>query len=383
MADYYEILGVPRSATEEQIKKAYRRLALTYHPDQNSGSKEAEEKFKEITAAYEVLRDAEKRSLYDRYGEAGLKGGAGGFHPFDFAEALDIFMREFGGFGGVGGFEEVLTRSGRRRGQGRRGQRGENLQVRISVTLAEVATGTKKRIRIPALDGCDACAGTGSKGGVAPVACPNCGGTGEVRRALRFMFGQFMSVTPCRTCGGEGWRIQERCPACHGEGRVSAERELKVEIPGGVTAENFLTLRGLGHAGVNGGPRGDVIVLLEVEEDERFVRDGTNLIYHLPITFSQAALGDTVEVPTVNGGGARLTIPRGVQHGDLLRIRGKGLPSLEGGARGDQLVRIVLWTPLKLSPEAEALYRRLQDVEEKPPERGDEGPARGFWAKVK
>lgn len=381
MEDYYEILGVPRNATEEEIKKAYRRLALKYHPDRNEGSKEAEEKFKEVTAAYEVLRDPEKRALYDRYGEAGLKGGAGGFPGFDFAQAVEIFMRDFGGFGG---FEEIFARPGRRRGAARsRGQRGENIRVRVPLTLTEVATGTRKKIRLGVLDPCESCSGTGSRGGAAPVACQACGGTGEVRRVQRSMFGQFMSVTPCRTCGGEGWRIAERCPGCGGEGRVRVEREIEVEIPAGVSSENFLTLRGQGHAGVAGGARGDVIVLMEVAEDERFVREGQNVIYALPITFSQAALGDEVEVPTVEGGCVRITIPRGVQHGELLRIRGKGLPSVDGGPRGDQYVRVVVWTPRELSPEEEAVFRMLREVEQAPPAQPERGSGQGFWAKVK
>lgn len=378
MADYYEILGVRRDATEEEIKKAYRRLALQYHPDRNEGSKEAEEKFKEVTAAYEVLRDPEKRALYDRYGEAGLKGAPGGFPGFDFAQAVEIFMRDFGGLG----FEEIFMRPGRR---GRRpsGRRGENVRVRVPLTLAEVATGTRKTIRLAVLDPCDSCRGTGSRGGAAPVPCAACDGTGEVRRVQRSLFGQFMSVTPCPTCGGEGWRIAERCPACGGEGRVRVEREIEVEIPAGVTSENFLTLRGQGHAGVAGGARGDLIVLIEVAEDERFVRDGQNVIYTLPITFAQAALGDEVEVPTVEGGRVRLTIPRGVQHGHMLRLRGKGLPSVDGGPRGDQYVRILVWTPRELSPEEEALFRRLREVERPPPAHAEGASGQGFWAKVK
>lgn len=381
MADYYETLGVPRDATEDQIKKAYRRLALQYHPDRNEGSKEAEEKFKEITAAYEVLRDSEKRALYDRYGEAGLKGAPGGFRGFDFAEAIEIFMRDFGGFPG---FEEIFARPGRRGGAARsRERRGGNIRVRVSLALAEVATGTSRRIRVSVLDPCERCGGTGSKDGAPPVSCPACGGTGEVRRVQRTMFGQFMSVTACRSCGGQGSRIAERCSACGGEGRVRVERELEVEIPAGVTSENFLTLRGQGHAGQNGGSRGDLIVLLEVEEDERFTREGTNVIFTLPVTLGQAALGAEVEVPTVDGGTVRLTVARGVQDGELLRIRGKGLPSVDEGTRGDQFVRIRLWTPQELSPEEEELYRRLREIERPPPERiGDRG-RQSFWDRVK
>ena len=374
MPGYYEILGVPRDADVEQIKKAYRKLALQYHPDRNQGSKEAEERFKEITQAYEVLRDPERRGVYDRYGEQGLKGSAGGFAGFDFADAIEVFMRDFGGFGN---FSEVF---GARGGGGARRQ-GPSTRVRLPLTLQEVVTGTNKTVRVSLLDSCGECAGSGAAPGSAPEKCPTCQGTGEERLVQRSVFGQLMSVQPCRRCGGEGVVIGKPCPRCQGEGRVKEKKELEVEVPPGVSSENYITLRGQGSVGPRGGPRGDVVVLLEVEEDPRFLRDGSNLVHELPITFSQAALGDQLEVPTVEGT-AKLNVPAGVQSGSVLRVRGQGLPDLEGRGRGDLLVRVAVWTPERLSPEQDALYRALRDIEDPAPESMADG-RKGFWSKVK
>lgn len=377
MRDYYEILGVPRDADAETIKKAYRKLALKYHPDRNAGSKEAEEKFKEATEAYEVLRDPQKRAMYDRYGHAGLGGasGGGGFTGFDFAEALNIFMRDFGGFG----LEDLFT-GGRRSRGGRR--KGPDMQLRLPLKLAEVASGTRKTLRIKVFDPCDACGGTGSAGGAAPRACGTCGGTGEVRRVQRSLLGQIVSVTTCPTCRGEGTEIAELCDRCDGEGVIRAEREVQVEVPPGVSSGDYITLRGQGHAGARGGARGDIIVILEVEEDPRFVRDGADLIYELPITFTQAALGAEIEVPTVEGT-ARLTIPAGTQSGRQLRLKGKGLPHLRGGGRGDLIVRVHVWVPTELTPEQTALLRRLAEIEDPPPSAIGAERERGIWSRIR
>lgn len=380
MADYYERLGISRDAGAEEVKKAYRKLALKYHPDRNDGSKEAEARFKEVTEAYEVLRDPEKRAMYDRYGEQGLKGGPGGagFGGFDFADAIEVFMRDFGGFGG---FEEVF--GGRRGGGGRqRPGRGQTVRARVPLTLQEVVTGVKKNIRVALLDPCEECGGTGAAPGTSPVPCRNCGGTGEERQVQRSVFGQFVSVGPCRVCGGEGRMVEEPCPACKGDTRVRTEQEVEVEIPAGVSSENFLTLRGQGNAGPRGGPRGDIVVLLEVKDDPRFVRDGENLLYQLPVTFTQAALGDEVEVPTVTGK-VRLTIPPGTQSGEILRLRGQGLPGLHGRGRGDELVRVKVWIPRRLTREQEEILEQLREVEEAPPENAGEEGGGGFWSRVK
>ena len=316
MTDYYQQLGVSRDASTDDIKKAYRKLALQYHPDRNQGSKEAEERFKEVTEAYEVLRDDEKRPIYDRYGADGFKRGAGGagagFGHIDFSEAIEVFMRDFGGFGGI---EDLFGQRGGGRGRSAV-RKGQTVKVRVPLTIAEVATGVTKNLRIALLEECDTCEGSGAAKGTSPVPCTQCGGSGEERVVQRSMFGQFVSVQPCRVCRGEGRVIKEVCTTCHGDGRVRKERQLEIDIPAGVTSENFMTLRGEGNAGPQGGPRGDVIVLMDVEEDERFVRDGPHIRMELPITFSQAALGDEVEVATIDGA-IRLTIPQGVQSGEL------------------------------------------------------------------
>jgi len=380
MADYYDRLGVAREASTEEIKKAYRKLALKYHPDRNEGSKEAEARFREVTEAYEVLRDSEKRASYDRFGEQGLRGGPGspGFSGFDFTDAIDVFMRDFGGFPG---FEEFF--GGQGGGGGRRESgKGQTLRVRLPLTLQDVAAGVSKKIRVALLDPCSNCDGSGAAPGTSPVPCGNCGGSGEERQVQRSVFGQFVSVGPCRVCRGEGRIIEEACGTCHGEGRVRDEQEIDVEVPPGVSSENFLTLRGKGNSGPRGGPRGDIIVLLEVQDDPRFVRDGEDLMYQLPITFGQAALGDEVEVPTVEGA-VKLTVPPGIQSGEVLRLKGQGLPGLHGRGRGDQLVRIRVWTPQNLSREQESLLRDLREQEEAPPEKIGQGDDRGFWSKVK
>ena len=380
MADYYELLGVSKGASTDDIKKAYRKLALKYHPDRNQGSKETEDRFKQVTEAYEILRDSEKRSVYDQYGEQGLSraaGGPGGFGGFDFSDALEVFMRDFGGFGGL----EDLFGGRQQRGGSRSAPQGQTIKIKVRVSLPEVATGVLKTLRVAILDTCERCSGSGSADGSAPVPCGTCGGSGETRQAQRTVFGQFISVVPCRTCRGEGRVIKEPCPICHGEGRARSERPIEVDIPPGVTSENFITMRAEGNVGPRGGPRGDVLVLIEVEEDARFVRDGPHLRYELPITFSQAALGDEAEVPTVDGT-VRLTIPKGIQSGEVLRLRGQGLPELHGSGRGDQLVRIAVWTPERLTPEQEETIRTLRDMEDPAPEKlRDSG--RSIWSRVK
>ena len=381
MADYYQLLGVSNGASSDEIKKAYRKLALQYHPDRNPDSKENEDRFKQVTEAYEVLRDSEKRSIYDQYGEQGLKrgaGGAGGFGGFDFSDALEVFMRDFGGFGGI----EDLFGGRQQRGGSRAAPQGQAIKVRARVSLPEVATGVVKTLKVAILDTCERCSGSGSADGAAPAPCATCQGSGEVRQAQRTVFGQFISVVPCRACRGEGRIIEEPCPTCHGEGRARSERPIQVEIPPGVTSENFITLRGEGHVGPRGGPRGEVLVLIEVEEDPRFVRDGAHLRYELPITFSQAALGDEAEVPTVDGT-VRLTIPKGIQSGEVLRLRGLGLPELHGRGKGDQFVRVVAWTPERLTAAQEEAMRTLRDLEEPAPEKLDGDSGRSIWSRVK
>lgn len=376
MSDFYEVLGVPRDADEAALKKAYRRLAMEYHPDRNNGDRGAEAKFKELTEAYEVLRDPEKRAVYDRYGEAGLRGGGGagqyGFHPFDLSEALNVFMRDFGGFGGF----ETFFGGGRASHAERR---GNDLKATLGLTLAEAAAGAKKSLKYKVLVACEACGGSGAKAGTSVKTCPTCGGGGEVRRAQRSIFGQFVSVSPCPTCAGEGRIVGEPCPICRGDGRKRVDRTVAVEIPPGVSSSNYITLRGQGHAGPRGGSPGDLVVLIEVEEDPRFERHGDDLVYDLPLSFSQAALGVEVTVPTPYGE-EKLAVAPGTQTGTVLRLRARGMPHLGSAGRGDLHVRISVWTPERLSPELEGLFRQLALHEGEPPA-GRAG--RSFWDRMK
>ena len=373
MSDYYDILGVSRQAGPAEIKKAYRGLAMRYHPDRND-SPDAEHKFKEVTQAYEVLRDPQQRDLYDRYGEAGLRRGAGmgyGTGGFSFTDAFDIFMREFGG----GAFGDLFQQ---RRGTGPR--RGSDARVRVRMTLAEAAAGVKKTLRVRLLQGCERCDGSGAEPGTAPVTCATCGGAGEVRSVQRSLLGQFVSVRPCPDCGGEGRLIESRCEECRGQGRSQTESKIAIEVPPGVSSEDFLRLSGRGNAGPRGGPTGDLLVAIEIEEDPRFERHGDDLIHNLAITFSQAALGERLEVPTIDGS-AELEVPAGIQSGQALRLRGRGMPRLRGQGRGDQIVRVLVWTPTKLSGEQREALERLANLEEAPPAPDTKEP--GFWERVK
>jgi len=381
MRDYYEILGVGRDADADTVKKAYRQLALQCHPDRNNGSKEAEEQFKEATEAYEVLRDPNKRATYDRYGHSAVRGGGGsaGYGGFDFSDALEIFMRDFGGFG----MEDLF---GGRGGGGRRGRnvrKGQDIRVRLPVTLAEVATGVKKALKLELLEQCQGCGGTGAERGAAPVQCQTCGGGGEVRRVQRSFLGQLVTVTPCPDCGGEGQQIHKPCPDCQGRGVQPQPKRVEVKVPPGVSTGDYITLRGQGNAGGRGGPAGDILAVLEVEEDARFVRDGTDLILELPVTVSQAALGTEREIPLLPEGSARVKVAPGTQSGRLIRLRGKGLPHLQSAARGDLIVRVVVWIPTDLTSEQEALLRKLAKIESQPPERVSSEEDRGFWSKVR
>ncbi|HOX20526.1 MAG TPA: molecular chaperone DnaJ [Gemmatimonadales bacterium] len=374
MSDFYSLLGVERGATEADIKKAYRKLAMELHPDRNS-SHDAESRFKEVTEAYEVLRDPQKRAAYDRYGKAGVGRGGAGFeyHHVDLTEALNIFMRDFGG---LGGFESLFGGGGGGRTVAE-ARRGQDIRVTVRMTLAEVATGVKRTIKLKTLDACEHCGGTGAKKGTSAAACGTCGGNGEVRRAARSVFGQFVQVAPCPTCGGEGTVIRTPCEVCRGEGRVRAERTVQAEIPAGVSTNNYLTMRGQGAAGPRNGGKGDLLLLIEVEEDDRFERQGEHLATDLPLSFSQAALGGTYPVPTP-WGEEEVVVPSGTQTATVLRLKGKGLPRLGQAGRGDLHIRINVWTPERLNPEQERLFRELAEHEGEPP-----GQGKGFWSRIR
>jgi molecular chaperone DnaJ len=374
MADFYSVLGVAKTASDDEIKKAYRKLAMQYHPDRNNGASEAEEKFKEITEAYDVLRDPNKRAAYDRYGEAGLRGGAGGggFHHVDLSEALSIFMRDFGGFGGLG--DLFGAAGGRRQGNSRT---GSDVKLTVELTLQEVATGVQKTFTVKLLDPCDRCEGSGAEQGTKAQRCQTCNGSGEVRRAQRSFFGQFVSVAPCPTCAGEGTVISAPCKKCRGEGRVRGEHQIPVQIPPGVATGQYMTLRGLGNAGPRAGPRGDILVVFEVADDPRFERDGEDLYCEVLVSYPQLVLGADVDVPAVTTT-VSLRVPPGTQSGQVFNVRGRGLPRVNASGVGDLHVRVQLWTPSSVSREEEALLRQLAEMQ-KPPESRE----KGFWTRMK
>ena len=374
--DYYEILGVSRDASPEDVKKAYRKLAMQYHPDRNKGDATAEEKFKEVGEAYAVLSDPDKRARYDRFGHAmsSMPGaGAGGFGGFEFdlSDALRQFME--GGFFGGSPFGRGAGRSG-----GTTRVRGNDLQVRIPLTLEEVATGVKKRLRVKRLATCDECSGSGSRKGTTLKTCATCNGKGEVRQVSNTILGQFVNIQTCPQCHGEGKMVTDPCPKCKGDGRVREETEISVDIPAGVAAGQYLTLRSEGNAGPRGGSSGDLIAIIEEKQHEHFVRDGSNVLYPLTLTIPQLVLGDEVEVPTLTGR-ARLKIEPGTEPGKILRMRGKGLPSLNGHRTGDELVEIMVHVPSRLTARERELLQEL-----KKSENFREAPAsKGFFDRMK
>lgn len=376
--DYYEILNVGRNATEDEIKRAYRKLAVRYHPDKNPGDKSAEEAFKEATEAYEILKDSQKRQLYDQYGHAGLRGvgagGFGGFEAFDLGDALRAFMRDFGGFG----FDDIFGFGGSRSRREAGPQRGQDLQVKLSLTLEEIATGVEKTLKIKRLVGCDNCSGTGAEPGSSKRTCSTCSGSGQVRKVSRSLFGQFVNIQTCQHCGGEGHIIEKVCSRCAGNGLVNGRTSIKVKIPAGVSAGNYISVSGSGNYGPRNGPPGDVLVIVDEEEHEHFTRRGDDIICEIPLSFSQATLGVEIDVPALDGK-ARLRIPTGTQSGKIFMLRNKGIPHLNGFGKGNQLVRVVIWTPTKLSDEERALFMKLAESRgEKPP------PAdRSFFEKLR
>ena len=373
MADFYTTLGVARTASDDEIKKAYRKLAMTYHPDRNSGSSEAEEKFKEITEAYDVLRDPTKRAMYDRYGEAGLRGGAGGFHHVDLAEALNIFMRDLGG---MAGFGDLFGGGGR---GGQSGPRtGSDIRITMPLRLAEVETGVEKSVTVKLLATCDKCSGSGAEPGTSANRCTTCAGAGEVRRAQKSFFGQVISVTPCPTCAGEGTIISSPCRKCRGEGRVRQEENVVVKVPPGVATGQYMTMRGIGNVGPRGGGKGDILVVFEVEEDPRFERDGEDLYCEVLVTYPQLVFGADVEVPTVSAS-VTLHVPPRTESGQVFHLRGRGLPRVNASGVGDLHVRLQLYTPEELVAEEETLIKRLGEIQVAPIQRR----SKGFWSKVK
>jgi len=340
--DYYDVLGVTRSATEQEIKSAYRKLAFQYHPDRNPGSKEAEERFKEAAEAYAVLADSDKRHMYDRFGHAGLGSAAtGGFDPTVFSGFEDIL----GGLGDMFGFGDILG-GARRRGP----QRGTDLRYDLEISFDEAAKGTETAIQIPRQELCEACHGSGAAPGSKPSMCPQCHGRGQIRTQQ----GPFMLARTCGVCRGAGHVITKPCPTCRGAARVEKERKLTVRIPAGIATGQRLRLSGEGEAGPAGGPAGDLYVVVHVQEHPFFQRDGNNLYCEIPVNFPTLALGREITVPTLDGT-ETIAVPEGTQSGSLFRLRGRGMPDVSGRGRGDLLVTVKVVTPAKLSKEQKKL----------------------------
>jgi len=358
--DYYEILGVTKGASADEIKKAYRKVAMQYHPDRNPGDKAAEEKFKEAAEAYEVLSDADKRSQYDRFGHAGLSGnGRGGFGGGNMN--MDDIFSQFGDIFGDDLFGSFFGGGRRGGGGGRaRGVRGSNLRVKIKLNYEEIAKGVSKNIKVKKYVGCTTCSGSGAKDKNSIQTCSTCGGSGQVRRVSNTFLGQMQTVTTCPTCNGEGSIVTSKCTVCKGEGRVYGEETVSIDIPAGVQEGMQLSVGGRGNAGERGGPPGDLIILIEEEQHPELHRDGLNVAYELHISFTDAVFGLQAEVPTIDGK-AKIKIPPGTQSGKIFRLKGKGFPGVNSYERGDQLIHVNVWTPQHVTPEEKAMLEKLND----------------------
>lgn len=366
--DYYEVLGVSKDASEDEIKRAYRKLAIKYHPDKNPGDKEAEEKFKQCAEAYEVLSDPNKRQRYDQFGfnDPGMGGGfgGGGFNPFD------IFNSFFGGEGGGGGFSSFFG------GEAERGQRGSNIRVRVKVSLADVVTGVEKHIKLKKYSECPHCHGTGAKDGTEFETCTKCKGRGRVVQVVNSLFGRMQTESVCPDCKGTGKKIKTRCSHCHGEGVELTEQVVDIKIPAGVAQGMQLTMQGYGHAGKMGGPAGDLYIVIEEEQQSDFVRQDDMLIYNLLIDFPTAALGGEVEIPLVQGK-KTITIKPGTQPDTQIRVPGEGLPSVDSygrasSRRGDLIVNVGVYVPERLNDTQKRLVEQMRDSE------GFNAPASAF-----
>ena len=360
--DFYSILGVSRDASSDELKKAYRKKAIQYHPDKNPGNKQAEEKFKAAAEAYSVLSDASKKQIYDQYGEAGLngsQGGSGGFggggFGFDLSDALRTFME---GFGGFGGFDDIFGSGGGGRSRRNSPGKGKNLKVKISLTLEEIATGVTKKIKIKRLDRCDVCSGKGTKAGTGMTVCPVCKGSGEIRQVTRSIFGQMVNVSQCNNCHGEGKVAINKCPKCNGEGRTRVSKEISVKVPAGVATGNYTTMQGEGNAGIRNAPFGDLIVFFEEKHHTYFIRSENDIFIDMHLTPAEAVLGTELEVPTLSGK-VKLIVPHGTQPGKMLRMKNKGIADIHGGPHGDQIVRIRIDIPRKLKGKEKKLYKDL------------------------
>ncbi|MBR1811251.1 MAG: molecular chaperone DnaJ [Clostridia bacterium] len=376
--DYYEVLGVEKTASADDIKKAYRKLAKQYHPDLHPDDKTAEEKFKEINEAYEVLSDSDKKAKYDRFGHAGVDpsygaGGAGGFGGMDMDFDLgDIFSSFFGGgFGGFGGQRNANPNAPRR---------GSDIQTNVTISFEEAAKGCKRTIEVPRIEVCDTCSGSGAAKGTSAQTCPDCGGRGQVNTQQRTPFGVVSTQRPCPKCGGRGTVIPNPCPKCKGNGRIRRSVKIDVSIPAGIDDGQIFNVRGQGNKGVNGGPAGDLRVGVNVRPHPFFERDGMNVWCDVTLSYPQAALGDEIEVPTLDGK-VKYSIPAGTQPGDVFKIRDRGIPSVNGRGRGDQLIRIIVDVPRNLTDRQKELIRELNN--ELGGGKLDENDKKGFFGKKK
>lgn len=383
--DYYEILEVERTATEVEIKKAYRKVALKFHPDRNPDNPDAETKFKEAAEAYEILSNNDKRQRYDQYGHQGVKGGAGGGGHMDMDDIFRNFSDIFGGgaaSGGGGGFDpfEQFFGGGRSRGASR-GRRGSNLRVKVKLNLHDVVHGVHKSLTIKKHVACDVCDGSGAKDKGSVSTCPTCRGAGQVRRVTNTILGQMQTTSTCPTCNGEGSTITAKCGKCKGDGKIFGEETIDVDLPAGVSEGMQLSMTGKGNAGERGGAPGDLLIVIEEEQHEHLTREGLDIVYDLHISFADAALGTKVEVPTVDGK-AKITIPEGTQAGKVFKLKGKGVPNVNNSYDvGDQVVYVNVWTPKQLTSEEKALLEKLRDAPNFQP--NPDGQDSGFFKRVK
>ncbi len=384
--DYYDILGVPRNADDDTLKKAYRKLAMQHHPDRNPGDAAAEEKFKEAAEAYEVLNDKQKRARYDRGGHDAVSGNAGGgFHGGGGMNMEDIFS-QFGDIFGDGGspFDAFFGGGNRSRGGGSsrpQGQKGSNLRIKVKLSLEEIVKVTNKKIKVKKQVSCNTCSGSGAKDRNSVGTCGTCKGAGVVRQVRSTFLGQMQTTAACPSCGGTGQAITALCGGCKGEGNVMGEETIDLDIPAGVSDGIQLSMSGKGNAGRRNGPPGDLIINIEEEEHEHFQREGNNIMYELYINFADAAIGTSIEVPTLDGR-VKIKIPQGTQSGKLFRLQGKGLPNVQSHGVGDQIVHVNVWTPKQLNNEEIALLEKLRHMPNFNP-RPDEKTDRGFFDKVR
>ncbi|MEN0046119.1 MAG: molecular chaperone DnaJ [Bacteroidota bacterium] len=378
--DYYEVLGVSKGADASTIKKAYRKLAIKYHPDKNPDDKKAEEKFKEAAEAYEILSDADKKARYDRFGHAGVDPNAGGFGGRGGMTMEDIFQN-FGNIFEDSPFESFFGGGGGSRGRAQaRGQRGSNLRIKVALTLEEIAKGVTKKIKVKKQTTCDTCNGSGAKDRNAVQTCQTCKGSGYVRQVRSTFLGQMQTTTTCPTCSGTGQQVTANCSKCKGDGRIYGEETIEIEIPGGVEEGMQLSMRGKGNSGLRGGPAGDLLINIEEKSHEFLQRDGMNLVHDLYMNFADAALGTSVEVPTIDGR-VKIKVPAGTQSGKIFRLKGKGLPSVQSYGKGDQLIHVNVWTPKKLNDQEKKLLEKLREMPNFQPQPGRSD--KGFFEKMK